>query len=275
MTEYSNQRTLNGSISICGKGLHTGQECRVTLHPAAIDSGISFRIGNSEIRANVSNVFSTQRGTSLGNDEITIHTVEHLLSALAGMCIDNALIEVTGVEIPIMDGSALPFVQAIDQVGVCPQDAPARSLKLRDIFWVIDGNKCVSASPFDSYRMNILMSYDHPLIGEQGATFDLSPEIYREKIAPARTFCTSEEIGYILSQGLGLGGDESNVIIAYDDGYSIPLRFENELVRHKLLDMIGDLSLTGCRISADVFGLRTGHSINSVLASMMIENNDR
>jgi UDP-3-O-[3-hydroxymyristoyl] N-acetylglucosamine deacetylase len=267
-----NQQTISDSISISGNGLHTGKECRLTLNPADIDTGIIFFISNKYIKANVNNVSDTLRGTSLSCGNVEIHTVEHILSALAGMNIDNALIEFTASEIPILDGSALPFVQMIDAAGIESQDAPARICKASSMIWKIKGDKCLSASPSNCYNINVLMSYNHPLLGDQGVNFCIDPNTYRKEIAPARTFCTSQEIDYILSQGLGKGGNKSNVVVAYEDRYSTELRFRDEPVRHKLLDIIGDMSLSGGRIQANIFGLRTGHSINIKLAAEISAN---
>ena len=221
---------------------------------------------NVEIKAVAANVCDTRRGTTLGNGDVKIHTVEHLLSALAGLQIDNVRIDITGIEAPIMDGSALPFVHLIDEAGIVNQDVVPVLIAPQGPMWTLDGDKCIMASPSDSFRASVLVSFKHKMIGEQAASFCINPDIYRREIAPARTFCTSDEIDYILSQGLGKGGNEDNVIIAYDDHFSTSLRFNDEMVRHKVLDLIGDLSLTGGRIKADVFGLRTSHTLNTDLA---------
>lgn len=263
---YINQHTIMKSVSISGVGLHTGEESRITLHPAEPNTGVVFLAEGVEIRAIASNVCDTRRGTTIGSGNVKIHTVEHLLSALAGLLIDNVKIEISGIEAPVMDGSALPFVNLIDEAGIENQDAAPVVIAPDTPIWVIDGNKCVLASPSDLYKVSVLISFKHNMIGEQALSVCIDPELYRKEIAPARTFCTSDEIEYILSQGLGKGGTENNVVVAYDDRYSTPLRFNNEMVRHKMLDLIGDLSLAGGRISADVFGLRTSHTLNTDLA---------
>lgn len=264
--QYPRQRTICKAVNLSGKGLHTGEDSSVSLHPAEPGAGIVFVAGGVEIRALASNVCDTRRGTSLGCCGVQIHTVEHLLSALAGVQIDNARIEITGSEVPVMDGSALPFVELIDRAGIECQDACAQTDELHGPVWALDGDKCLVAAPSDAYTLSVLISFNHKLIGEQAASFRIDPETYRNEIAPARTFCTSDEIEYILSQGLGKGGTEENVVVAYDDHYSVPLRFNDEPVRHKLLDLIGDLSLIGGRFSANVMGLRPSHTLNIDLA---------
>ncbi|MHB1456726.1 MAG: UDP-3-O-acyl-N-acetylglucosamine deacetylase [Armatimonadota bacterium] len=263
---YTKQHTIKKSVSISGVGLHTGVASRVTLHPADPDTGIVFISEGVEIKAVASNVCDTRRGTTLGRGNVKIHTVEHLLSALAGVMIDNVRIDIAGIEAPVMDGSALPFVHLIDDAGIDDQDEVPVVIAPDMPIWVFDGEKCVIAYPNDSYKAGVIVSFKHKMIGEQAISFGINPDVYRKEIAPARTFCTSDEIEYILSQGLGKGGTEDNVVVAYDDHYSTPLRFNNEMVRHKMLDLIGDLSLTGGRIQADVFGLKTSHTLNTDLA---------
>ena len=266
---YTTQHTIKKSASISGVGLHTGKESRITLHPAKPNTGVVFISEGVEIKAVASNVCDTRRGTTLGIGDIRIHTVEHLLSALAGLLIDNVRIDISDIEAPVMDGSALPFVHLIDEAGIENQEASPIVIAPDAPIWVLDGDKCVIASQSDFYQARVLISFKHKMIGEQVASFCINPEIYRKDIAPARTFCTSDEIEYILSQGLGKGGTEENVVIAYEDRYSTALRFSNEMVRHKILDLIGDLSLTGGRIQADVFGLKTSHTLNTDLACRM------
>lgn len=266
---YINQRTIRKSVSIFGNGLHTGEKTSITLHPAQPDTGIVFIIEGIEIKALASNVCDTSRGTTLEWGNVRIHTVEHLLSVFAGLLVDNVKIEVCGMEAPIMDGSALPFVQLIDEAEIEEQDAAPLIIAPARPVWALDGGKCIYASPSDSYMVNMLISFENKMIGEQALSVCIDPEIYRREIAPARTFCTSDEIEYILSQGLGKGGTEDNVVVAYEDHFSTPLRFNNEMVRHKILDLIGDLSLSGGRMRADVFGLKTSHTLNTGLASSL------
>lgn len=254
-----------------GRGLHTGERCAVTLHPADPNTGIVFISRGKEIPATSSNVHGTHRGTTLRMAGVEIHTVEHLLSALAGMWVDNARVEIEGPELPAGDGSALPFVHMIDRAMLVDQSAMVRYVGVREPVRVGSGEQYMLVSPSDVYRVNASISFPHPLIGEQSVSLVVSPETYRREIAPARTFCTSGEIEAILAQGLGKGGTEDNVIVVNDDDYSVPLRFRDEFVRHKVLDIIGDLSLLGGRLSVEVIGVRSSHSLNTCMAAAIAE----
>jgi len=269
MTLGTKQRTLRSSAVMRGRGLHTGEECRIEIMPAEPDSGLVFVSGGEEIEAVVANVRDTNRGTTLGRGEIEIHTVEHLLAALAGMEVDNAVVGIKGPEIPVADGSALPFVEMIESAGIVEQDADVRPIVLDTPAWVSDGAKCLLAVPSERYRISAFISFQHPMIGEQALGVTLSPESFKREIAPARTFCTSDEIEAILAQGLGRGATEDNVVVVKDDGYSVPPRFPDEFVRHKILDLIGDLALAGRRLRADVTGIRTSHALNVALARVV------
>lgn len=249
-----------------GRGLHTGEECRIEIIPADPDTGIVFVSDGEEISAVVANVRDTHRGTTLSRGGAEIHTVEHLLAALAGMGVDNVRVLVRGPEMPAGDGSALPFVEMIEQAGTVGQGLDAKPACLTGPAWVMDGAKALIAVPSDGFRVSCLISFQHPLIGEQALTTCVGAETFRNEIAPARTFCTSDEIDAILQAGLGKGGTEDNVIVVRNDGYSTALRFPDEFVRHKALDLIGDLALVGRRIRADVTGIRTSHALNIALA---------
>lgn len=259
------QRTLRSSAGLRGRGLHTGEECEIEILPADPNSGVVFSAGDDEIRAVVENVRDTNRGTTLSNGKAEIHTVEHLLAALAGMLVDNARIRICGPEIPAADGSALPFVELIESAGIIEQDVTARIARLREPVRVGDDSRYLRAEPAEGLKVSGLVSFAHPLIGEQAFSAALDPETFNREIAPARTFCTSDEIEAILALGLGKGGTEDNVIVVHEDHYSTPLRFDNEFVRHKVLDLIGDLSLIGKRLYANVTGVKTSHFLNIAL----------
>lgn len=261
------QRTLKTSAVMKGRGLHTGKECRVAMLPAAPDTGVVFVTGRGEIEAAVRNVRDTRRGTSLGKGDAEIHTVEHLLAAVAGLGVDNVRIEVDGPEIPAGDGSALPFVELIESAGIEEQGGEARVIQLAKPVWAADSGKYLLAVPAVGFRVSALISFQHRMIGEQAISLAVEPKTFKREIAPARTFCTADEIETILSQGLGRGGNKDNVIVVHDDHCSVPLRFEDELVRHKVLDLIGDLSLINGRLHADVTAIKTSHGLNIALAA--------
>lgn len=250
-----------------GRGLHTGEECTIELLPADEGTGVVFVSGKEEIRAVVSNVRDTNRGTTLCGDSTEIHTVEHLLAALAGMCIDNVVVKFDGPEVPSGDGSALPFVELIESAGIAGQQADPNVTRLTEPVWIADGSKYMLATPDECFKASELISFQHPLIGEEALSLVITPETFKREIAPARTFCTSSEIEMILSLGLGKGGTEDNVIVVYEDHYSVPLRYKDEFVRHKVLDLIGDLSLIGGRLQADVTAIKSSHALNIALAN--------
>lgn len=255
-----------------GRGLHTGEECRIELLPADAGTGVVFISGGEEIRAVVANVRDTNRGTTLCGESAEIHTVEHLLSALAGMQVDNVLVKVDGPEMPAADGSALPFVELIESAGIVDQGAEPAVLKICEPVWIADGSKYLLATPDERLKISELISFQHSLIGDEALSLVMDPETFKREIAPARTFCTSSEIEMIFSLGLGKGGTEDNVIVVYEDRYSVPLRFEDEFVRHKVLDLIGDLSLIGMRLIADVTAIKSSHALNIALAGKIAEH---
>jgi len=265
------QRTLKTSAAMKGRGLHTGEECRVNLIPAAPNTGVVLVTSRGEIPALVQNVSETHRATSLRSGDAEVHTVEHLLAALAGMLVDNVRIEVSGPEVPVGDGSALPFVELIESAGIEEQTAEAKIIQPEEPVWVAEAGKYLLAVPASAFRISALISFQHQLIGEQVINFTVDPTVFKQEIAPARTFCTADEVESIVSQGLGKGGAEDNVVVVHDDRYSTPLRFRDEFVRHKVLDLIGDLSLVGGRLHADVIAIKTSHSLNVALADSIVQ----
>jgi len=250
-----------------GRGLHTGEVSEIRLIPAGEGSGIVFEVSGTEIRAHVSNVRDVHRGTTLAVGDAEVHTVEHLLAALAGMGIDNLRILVDGPEIPAADGSALPFVELMESAGIREHQAEAVPIAIGEPLWALENGKCLLAASGPGLSIKALIAFPHPMIGEQAISLMISPEVFKNEIAPARTFCTADEIEFILSQGLGKGGTEDNVIVVHHDHYSVPLRFNDEFVRHKVLDLIGDLSLIGGRLCADVTAIKSSHALNAMLAN--------
>lgn len=258
--------TVKNPVSVRGRGLHSGAECGLIIHPSELSSGIVFVTRSGEVKACVSNVSDTKRGTTLSCGDAGISTVEHLLAAFAGMGIDNVRVEVSGPEIPAVDGSALPFVEMIESAGIEEQDGEVRAVRPEAPVWTADGGSYMLALPDESFSAHAFIEFAHPMIGAQALDLGLDAETFRREIAPARTFCTSDEIEAIQAQGLGLGGTPDNVVVAGSDAYSVPLRFENEFVRHKMLDLIGDLSLLGGRVLASVIAIRSSHRMNVALA---------
>jgi UDP-3-O-[3-hydroxymyristoyl] N-acetylglucosamine deacetylase len=256
------QRTLAGSVKLFGRGLHGGGECRVVIHPADAGSGIVFWDAAQTIRGVVANVVDTSRGTTLGVNGTRVRTVEHIMAALRGRGIDNALVEVFGSEMPALDGSALPYVEAMDAVGLVEQDTPRETVRLREPIVVQQNGSFIAAVPAKGLRITYVMNYDHPMIGAQSATYELREEDFGHKIAPARTFVLYEEVAKLLDNDLARGGSFENAIVVWRDRMSSELRFPDELARHKVMDLVGDLALIGGLLQAEVVAVKSGHALN-------------
>ncbi len=267
------QRTLARAVSLEGIGLHTGRAVRLTLRPAPPGSGVTFRRvdlpGAPEVPARVESVVDTRRATVLGRGEARVSTVEHLLSALHGLGVDNALVEVDAEEVPAADGSALPFCQLIAQAGLQEQEAVRPLQELTKPVWVAEGGALLSAVPAPAgvFTVRVIFTNDrrHPALTDQLWEGSIDPERYQQEIAPARTFGFLSELEALRQAGLGLGATPENAIAIGDEGVLTPLRFPDELVRHKVLDLVGDLSLVG-PFSAHLVGIRTSHRLNHRLA---------
>jgi UDP-3-O-[3-hydroxymyristoyl] N-acetylglucosamine deacetylase / 3-hydroxyacyl-[acyl-carrier-protein] dehydratase len=266
------QRTIAEPVMIEGIGLHTGASSRLRILPAEIQSGIRFRRtdveGSPEIPAILDNVVDVDRGTTLGVGGVHVQTVEHLLSAFAGLQIDNALVEIEGPEPPAGDGSARHFVEILQSTSAVEQDAPARVFELTDPVAVEEGDSRYVASSADAYEASATIRFDHPTIGRQFASVEVEPEAFRREIAPARTFGFVKEVEELRARGLARGGSLDSAIVLTETGLheGVELRFPDEFARHKLLDMIGDLSLLGGRLRAQVIATRPSHRGNVALA---------
>ena len=261
IVEY--QHTLAGEISLSGVGLHTGCTANLTLSPAPANAGFSFVLADgSRIPATHQTVRSTVRCTTLGSATCEVNTVEHVLAALAGMNVDNAVISVDAEEIPITDGSALVFAQAIAQTGLKEQRVPRRVLELRSPFWVRDGDKLLVVIPAPHFKINFFVAFPEPVGNQFLETPAIDPEYFLREIAPNRTFGFRAEVEALYSQGLALGGSLENAVVVDRDGYMGPLRFPDEIVRHKALDLIGDFALLGMYPRCEVIALKSGHALH-------------
>ncbi len=267
-----NQNTLRDTVVFEGVGIHTGRRGRVIVEPAPEHTGRCFVVEGTEIPARVENVIDTARCTTLGKEGAKVSTVEHLLSALYAYDIDNALIYVEGVEIPILDGSSLPFVEAIEGVGVEKQGAVANLLTLEKTVMVQDRNSTIYASPADAYEVVATTTFEGWDAGTATCGCVLNTSIgYRAEVAPARTFAFNFEVERLLASGLAQGGSlENALIISPPNGFSTPLRLEQEWCRHKILDVVGDLSLLGVRFKMKVDAIRTGHRLNVRLVQALV-----
>lgn len=269
------QTTLNRSIEIRGIGLHTGKESRIIISPSTPNRGIVFNFNGKEIlEAKVDLVTSTNRGTILGFNGYSLYTVEHILSALNGMEIDNVEIIVDGEEIPSCDGSAKVFVEKIKEVGIDTSSVKREIVTIPEPIWIINAEKSITAIPSEKFSIYYMIEF--PKIGKQWIFYEHSPSNYETNIAPARTFGFEEEIESLLSSGLAKGGNYLNSIIVGENGYSTPLRYPDELVRHKVLDLMGDLYLLGRRINATIIVIKGGHNLHVALVKKIKEViNDR
>jgi len=272
------QRTLKNSIRASGVGLHTGKKVLMTLRPAAPDTGIVFRRVDLpvpvDIPAHAENVGETTLGTTLVHGDAKVSTVEHLLSAFAGLGIDNAIVEVSASEVPIMDGSAGPFVFLLQSAGLAEQGVPKRFVRIRRIVRVEDGDKWAEFRPFDGFKVNFELEFDHPVFRRhaQRASMDFSTTSFLKEVSRARTFGFMRDIEMLRSQNLALGGTMDNAIVMddyrvlNDDG----LRYEDEFVKHKILDAIGDLYLLGHSLIGEFSGFKSGHALNNRLLRALL-----
>lgn len=272
------QKTLRRSIEVSGIGIFTGEQVSVKICPSLVDSGLVFQrvdlVGAPEIPARLDYVQESSRCTRVGLNDVSIVMVEHLLSALYAYGIDNAKIEVTGPEIPGSDGSAKLFVDLIEQAGVEIQGKPQRCVSIpQPLFWS-RGDIHLVALPSSDFKLSYTMHYPKsPLIKSQYYSFSLNPDRYREEIASCRTFSLYEEILPFLEKGLIKGGGLENALVIQGDKILNPegARFPDEMVRHKILDLIGDLSLIGARLCAHVIAICSGHSANVAFAKILSE----
>src|SRR5687767_11780629 len=270
------QRTLRRQISCAGIGLHSGNKVTLTLKPAAADTGIRFRRTDLgiEIPATVRNVSAFHYATVLAKDGATVETVEHLLAALVSVGVDNVIIELTQNEVPIMDGSAAPFLYLVQEAGVKRLSAPRRYMKVLRPVQISDGDKRIAVYPSDHFKVSYTISFDHPLLRHQSRTERITEQSFAESIAPARTFGFLKEVETLRQNGLALGGSLENAIVIGDAGVLNALRFEDEFVRHKILDAVGDLALIGHPLVGHVVAHRAGHGLHTALAAQLLEERD-
>ncbi len=256
------QSTLRDAIEFAGAGLHTGAQARVRVFPGAAGSGVRFRLNDAvEFPARGDYVVDTRRATMLGSGEHTVSTVEHLLSAIVGMGVDNALIAVDGPEIPVMDGSAKVFADAIVQVGTVIQREPRQRFIPTQPYVFHDGDKTLVVAPASRFRVRMMVKYEAP-VGAEFFELDVEPETYASEIALARTFGFQHEVEALLRRGLALGGTLDNAVVYGPDGPLAPLRIESEAVRHKILDLIGDFALLGAYPQCEVIAIKSGHKLH-------------
>ncbi|MCE2509950.1 MAG: UDP-3-O-acyl-N-acetylglucosamine deacetylase [Alphaproteobacteria bacterium] len=278
------QKTLRSEIACTGTGLHSGAHVTMTIRPAEPDTGIVFRRTDiagkgAELAARWDNVVDTVMGTTIGNaDKVRVATIEHLMAALYGCEIDNAIIEVTGPEVPAMDGSAAPFVFLIECAGIQQQDAPRMAIEILKPVLVKDGERSAALMPAPVFSIECEIDFDRAAISRQSCRFHLSNGTFKSDICRARTFGFEEEVSQLRAAGLARGGSLKNAIVVSCDGDKVlneeGLRYEDEFVRHKALDCIGDLYLAGTPIRGLYRGLYSGHTLNNQLLHKLFKERD-
>jgi UDP-3-O-[3-hydroxymyristoyl] N-acetylglucosamine deacetylase len=276
------QHTLKESIGATGIGLHSGAKVYMTLRPAPANTGIVFRRLDLpepvDIPATALNVTETNLGTTLEHGAGKVATVEHLLSALAGLGIDNVFIDLTAAELPIMDGSAAPFVFLIQSAGIEEQSAYKRFIRIVRPVEVTEGDKWARFEPYDGFRVNLEIDFDHPVLRKrrQRASLDFSTTSFLKEISRARTFGFLKDVEYLRANELALGGSLDNAIVM--DEYRVinedGLRFQDEFVRHKVLDAVGDLYLLGSCLIGEFSGYKSGHKLNNLLLRALLDQPD-
>ncbi|HXM61360.1 MAG TPA: UDP-3-O-acyl-N-acetylglucosamine deacetylase [Terriglobales bacterium] len=267
---------MRGAVECAGVGLHSGAPVRLKILPAAAGSGIVFHrvdLDDFEVEAVSRNVARVSYATSLMKKGVLISTTEHLLSAFIGTGIDNAIVELDNLELPILDGSAQPFVELIQQVGIRKQRRPRSYLRIRHALEMREGDKFIAVYPADTYSVSYTINFPHPLIGKETFSVELSNGSYLREIASARTFGSRQDEKTLRNMGLIRGASRENCVVLTRDGIeNPPLRFADEFVRHKVLDLIGDLALLGKQILGNVVADRAGHAMHTALVSRLLRD---
>jgi UDP-3-O-[3-hydroxymyristoyl] N-acetylglucosamine deacetylase len=273
------EQTLAAPLEFSGVGLHTGQLATMRLLPAGPGKGIVFRrvdLDNFELRADVGSVERVAYATTLMSRGVWISTVEHLLSALYALGVDNAVIELDNFEVPILDGSALPYTEAIQETGVVQLQTPRTYIRIEKPFAVEEGGKSIAIYPSETLSLEYEIGFQHPLIGHQKLQIEITPENYRRMIASARTFGFYHEVEALQAAGLVRGGTLENAIVLTEDGMlnETSLRYPDEFVRHKILDLLGDFALMGQQVLGRLTANRAGHALHTRFVAALLESSD-
>ena len=268
-----NQRTVASQFEIKGKGLHSGRPVTMVVEEAPENSGILFQRCDlpdaPPLKVGINTVVDVQRCTALGNESFRIGTVEHFLAAAYGLGIDNLRVRIDSDEMPALDGSSKVFCEFLLRAGSREQHEKKRLYGINTPYFVSRGNALVIALPSDTLKITGIFESSHPLVSNQIFEYEVEPESFTQEMAPARTFCFWEEVKGLWEQNLGLGGDFDNAVVIKEDGFSSPLRFENEMVRHKCLDLLGDLALLGRFLCVHLISIRAGHSANIEMVKLL------
>ncbi len=277
------QRSIQKELSISGIGLHTATKVNMTFKPAQIDTGIQFvrtdLPARPAIAARAENLLSQDRShrrTSVGKDGVEVHTIEHLMAALAGLGIDNLYIQIDNQEVPGFDGSSRAFIEALLKAGIREQEKQRQYYTIKEPVFFEEDNASIMAVPSQEFKVSYTLSYDHPLLKLQFKELSLGQDIFKDEIAPARTFCLEEEAEELRSKGIGSGASYENTLVVGKKGViKNKLRFEDEFVRHKILDLLGDLYVLGQPIKGHIIALKSGHSLNLKLLKKLDQQRQR
>jgi len=272
------QRTIKKAISSTGIGLHSGKRVRMVLRPAAANTGVVFRrtdLENFEIKANGEYLYKTDHATSLSKNRICIDTVEHLMAALLGTGVDNIIVELDSSEIPAMDGSASPFIYLLNEAGVKKLPRKRQLMRIKKPIEIRNNGKFIALYPSDTFRITYRIEFNHPAIRNQEASYEINQKTFVEEIAPARTFGFLKDVELMRRNNLARGGSLDNAVIL-DDHKIInnPLRFDNEFVRHKILDAVGDMAFLRHRILGHLVASKTGHEMHISLVNQILNQPD-
>lgn len=267
------QTTVAATVTYTGIGLHSGQDVTITLKAAPADTGIVFaRVdlpGAPRVAARASNVTAAMRATTLEAGAAKVFTVEHLLAAFYAMNVDNCLVEITAVEPPVADGSSLPFIRLIEQAGIVEQAAHRQEIAVHQAMAIRQDDKFITILPYDGLRITFTSINPHPMLGVQFGDYEITPAVFIRELAPARTIGFMHEVEALQAQGLALGGSLDNAVVYDNEKALTPLRFPDELVRHKILDIVGDLALAG-RVRGHVIAVKSSHALNTALAKEIL-----
>ncbi|MDD5747015.1 MAG: bifunctional UDP-3-O-[3-hydroxymyristoyl] N-acetylglucosamine deacetylase/3-hydroxyacyl-ACP dehydratase [Candidatus Omnitrophica bacterium] len=278
MIEY--QKTITNTVELSGIGLHTGQKVNVRFKPGEENTGIEFiRVDlphRPRVAAHMSNVIERPRRTSIGIAGVEIHTIEHVLAALVGLGIDNLVIELDAEELPGLDGSALPFLESLKKAVVREQKSPRVYFQPKEPLFMEEGDSSLMILPANDFHVSYTMNYAHPVLRSQYASFAFTAQTFEKEIAPSRTFCLQQETDELTRQGLGKGANYDNTVVVGSKGVvNNTLRFDDEFVRHKICDLIGDLYLLGHPLKGHVIGIKSGHPLNIKLLQKIKHSHER
>ncbi len=277
------QKTIEREISLKGIGLHTAKKVNITFKPAEIDTGINFirtdLPDRPVIKAAIDSLLSQSRSprrTSIGLDHIEIQTIEHLMAALAGLCIDNIYIEIDNEEVPGLDGSSLNFLETLSKAGIKEQEKSRRYYLIKEPIFVEEEDAAIIAVPAQEFKISYTLSYNHPLLKAQFLEINFKEGVFKNELAPSRTFCLESEARELQQQGLGRGANYENTLVVGGKGViKNRLRYQDEFIRHKILDLFGDLYILGEPLSAHIIALKSGHSLNLKLARKVDQQRQR